>query len=151
MAELIEKTRTNYFRTDDPEALDRLLRSVKTDSGPISIVTDGDTHMFYCTGTIDGVLTEKAKEMLASDPDWADDNPDKAYSHDLFLTKLQALVAPGDACIIRSVGHEAMRDLWANAYIITRSAIKFVFFTDTIRAAAKSMLGDPEWDTVMEG
>ena len=126
MADSIVKTRSNYFVSSDPAALKALVASLKTDRNAAVFGEAGGKCMFYCDGEIEGVLTPAAMEHMRTDPDWADDNPDQAYSHELFLETLQALVAPGEACVIKAIGHEAMRDLWADAYVITRTAIRRV-------------------------
>lgn len=151
MADVITRIRTNYFRTADPDALRALLASVKTDGEPVTAVEKDGGFMFYCPADIQGTLTDRAKHQLEYDPDWADDNPDEAYSMDAFLEALKPLVTPGDACIIKSVGHEAMRSLFADAYIVAGGRAGYVNFDDVLRQKARSMLADPEWETAFEG
>ncbi len=151
MADVTIRIRTNYFSVTDPDTLRELIASVKTDGVPLSLAGKDGEYMFYGTSDILGVLTEKAREELKSDPDWADDNPDEAWSMGDFLTKLQALVRPGDACIVKSVGYEAMRSIFADAYIVTADNVEYVGFDETIRKKARGMLGNGKWDTLLEG
>lgn len=152
MADVITKTRTNYFKTTDPEKLESLLASVKTDGGPVTVCSLDGRYMFYCAGDIEGLLTDEAKENLETDPDWADDNPDEAWSLDLFLDELSGLVAPGDACILKYIGHESMRCLFAGAHIVTyKNASGYKDFDQVLLKAAREALGDPVWDTRMSG
>lgn len=151
MADVITRIRTNYFRTTDPGKLKELLAAVKTDGEGLAVVERDGEFMFYCAADIQGTLTDRAQRQLAYDPDWADDNPDEAYSMDAFLDKLKDLVAPGDACIVKSVGHEAMRSLFADAYIVADGRVGYTVLDDVLRQKARSMLGDPKWETVFEG
>lgn len=153
MADVITKTRTNYFKTTDPEALKALVNGMKTDGAPAVLVENEKSHefMFYCNGELQGTLTDRAKRHLEDDPDWADDNPDEAWSMDVFRKQLQALVAPGDACVIKTVGYEAMRCLFADADIITRDKMGYANLDDVLTAKARSQLSDNNWNTVYEG
>lgn len=153
MADVITKTRTNYFKATDPDALKALVNSVKTDGAPAVLVENEKSgeFMFYCNGELQGTLTDRAKRHLETDPDWADDNPDEAYSMDVFRKQLQALIAPGDACIVKTVGYEAMRCLFADADVITRDKMGYASLDDVLTAKARSLLGDPNWRTAYEG
>lgn len=151
MAEAIERSRTNYFRTPDEDGLRAFLQAAKAeacitfDEGP-----DG-TVMFCCAGSILGAMTDGAKEKIKEDPDWADDNPDEAWSLDLFLDGLKRYVAPGDACVITTVGYEKLRSLWADAVIVTKDRVRNVSLRRAAMSAAREALGDPRWSTCMDG
>lgn len=152
MADVITKTRTNYFSATDPEKLKILLSGVKTDGGPVTLCSLDGKFMFYCGGDIEGILTEHAKRQLERDPDWADDHPDEAWSLDAFLEELSDLVAPGDACIVKHVGYESMRCLFAGAHIVAHKKQSGYEDLDRILIRkAKSLLADPSWDTRMGG
>lgn len=151
MADVITRIRTNYFKTADPDKLRGLLAAVKTDGEALTVIEKAGEFMFYCVADIQGTLTDRARRQLEYDPDWADDNPDEAYSMDAFLEELKPLIAPGDACIIKSVGHEAMRSLFADAYIVTDERVGYVDLDNVLRQKTRSMLGDPKWETAFEG
>lgn len=152
MADVITKTRTNYFRTTDPVKLQALLKSVKTDGKPVILCGLDSKYMFYCEGDIEGILTDDAKKRLESDPDWVDDHPDEAWSLDAFLDELSGLVAPGDACIVKNVGYESMRCIFAGAHIVAHGAISHYEDLDRILIQkTRSLLSDPAWDTRMGG
>ena len=151
MADVITKTRTNYFRTTDPEKLRALLSAAKTDGEKITAVEKDGRFMFYCQAEILGTLTERAKRELEHNPDWADDNPDEAYSLGEFLEDLKGLVARGDACVIKTIGYEAMRSLFADARIVTDRRVGYADLDNVIRQKARSLLEDPEWETDFEG
>lgn len=151
MADVITKIRTNYFRTTDPDKLRGLITSVRTDGEPVTLIEKAGEFMFYCPADIRGTLTDRAKRHLEYDPDWADDNPDEAWTMDAFLDELKNLVAPGDACIIKSIGHEAMRSLFADAYIVTSQRVSYENFDTILRQKARSMLDDAGWETAFEG
>lgn len=141
MADVITKTRTDYFGCSDIAGLRDLIRSLKTDGGPVTLVEDGGKCMFYCEGEIEGCLTPMAIENMESDPDWADDNPEQAYSHELFLERLQGMIAPGQGCVMTCIGYEAMRQIWSDAYIVTRSLIHRIDFNAGVNAILDEMLG----------
>lgn len=151
MADVITKIRTNYFSVTDPEKLRALIKTVKTDGKAVTLVEKNGEFMFYCPADIMGTLTDRAKRQLEYDPDWADDNPDEAYSMDAFLAALKDLIAPGDACIVKSVGYEAMRSLFADAYIVTDKRVGYVGLDDVLRQKTRSMLENPSWETIFEG
>lgn len=151
MADVITRVKSNYFRTTDPDRLRALLASVKTDGEPLAVVEKDGEFMFYCQADIQGVLTRRAKQNLEYDPDWADDNPDEAWTMDAFLAELRSLVAPGDACVVKSVGYEAMRALFADAYIVGNGTIGYENFDTVLRQKTRSLLADPKWETVFDG
>lgn len=152
MADVVTKTRTNCFSTTDPVKLKNLLSAVKTDGGNIVTCSLDGKFMFYCHGDIEGILTDEAKEKMADDPDWADDHPDEAWSLDAFLEELSGLVAPGDACIIKLVGYESMRCIFAGARIVAHKKQSGYEDLDRILIRkARSLLADPSWDTRMGG
>lgn len=151
MADVVTKIRSNYFRTTDPGKLRTLIASVKTDGEPVTLVEKAGEFMFYCPADIQGVLTRRARQELERDPDWADDNPDEAWTMDAFLAGLKPLVAPGDACVVKSVGYEAMRSVFADAYIVGNGTIGYENFDTVLKQRARSMLGDQKWETAFEG
>lgn len=151
MADVVMKSRTNYFASTDAAGLADLLKSVKTGGEPIVLTTRNGRHMFCCNGDIMGVLTDEARMKILEDPAWADDNPDEAYSFDAFLQALKRCVAPGDACILKTVSYEKMRQVCADAYLITRTGSSYVDFDRILIMKTRSLLADAGWDTQMEG
>lgn len=150
MADLITKTRTNYFETTDSAALAALLAVTKTDAGPITLVHRDGKHMFYCDGAIEGVLTEEAEANITLNPDWADDNPDEAWSLNEFFERLSALVEPGDACIVKQIGYESIRCLFAGATIVTHGNVcEYTDLDDVLIEGARWALDNAIWKTQM--
>lgn len=151
MADVVTKTRTNYFRTTDIKKLRDLLDQVKTDGSDIVLVESAGTNtaMFYCNGEIEGILTAQARENLTRDPNWADNHPETAYSIDAFLSELASLIVPGDACIIKTVGYESMRCIFAGAHIIAGGKVQYESFDQILLQKTRAMLADPTYTTCM--
>lgn len=146
MANVTTVTRSNYFRCQDPDTVRRVLSACKTDGNPVVTAQEGDRVMFYCEGEIEGMMTPEAAEKIRHEPQWAEDHPDEAWSMEQLCKYLMAHVAPDDACCIMSIGREAMREIWGDCYIMTRTAMRIVNMRQMVESAVKNELRDPRWE-----
>lgn len=146
MANVTTITRSNYFRCQDPENVRKVLSACKTDGNPVITAREGDKIMFYCEGEIEGMLTPEAAYKMRQDPDWADNHPDEAWSMEQLCQYLMAHVAVDDACCIMSIGREAMREIWGDCYIMTRTDMRLIDLRQMVDSAVRDKLNDPRWE-----
>ena len=136
MANYYGKTRTNYFKVNDPEAFKELLEKCAGTEDPLKVWAKEEDgfYAFGCESEVAGIDINK-------DPD------DPEYDYDAFLEALQKCVLPGDAVIITSVGWEKLRYLGADAVIITAKDIEYMSLESAAIKKARELLGNPDWTT----
>ena len=128
--------RTNYFGVTDETKFRDIIASCCSE-GDIEIFEgDGGTGKFAfgCHGSIYGIL----------------DCTDDEYDIYAFYHKLQSVLRGIDVIIITEVGYEKMRYLTGICTVITKQDIACVTLGDKGLELARSMLGDPSFDTQME-
>ena len=69
-----------------------------------------------------------------------DDNDQDELSK-AFLHQLQHVVAPDDAIVLFEVGYENLRQLWAEAYILTTLYTRHITLNNTVTAALHGLRG----------
>lgn len=126
--------RSNYFRVKDAEVFREFISRILCDEERLEVwerkAADGATLFAFGTyGSILGLLDE-----------YGEFDDDKSY--DNFIAGLQECVAEDDAVIITTVGHEKLRSVFAEAYIVTSDDSEYLDFQDEATDLAASMLED---------
>lgn len=128
-------TLTNRFHVTDPKKFKKIMRAC-TGRDMIHIKKELDPNgepIFYFG--VDGYFGGL-------------NMPHEKHSEDgfeYFITALQHVLRPDDACIIYHIGHEALRYIEGIATIITCSAVHYIDLEDAAENKAKEMLDDPAW------
>ena len=128
-------TLTNRFHVTDPKKFKKIMRAC-TGRDMIHIKKELDPNgepIFYFG--VDGYFGGL-------------NMPHEKHSEDgfeYFITALQHVLRPDDACIIYHIGHEALRYIEGIATIITCSAVHYIDIQDAAESKAKEMLDDPAW------
>lgn len=137
MADYIAVTRTNWFHVASPASAARLrnlLDEAETDSGDaLALWHDprGNAYAFGAFGAINGLFDEAADE----------------YDIDAFYGGLTAIVADGDAVIVTTVGHEALRAIDAHVVVVAAGRVRTVDLTGPAIGCVRELLGDGGWTT----
>lgn len=151
-------TRTNYFQVNDEEKFRKLMGHVVSAEDKVELFEkerDGVRYFaFGCYSSIEGVdRAEYCRACeLGYDPD-DDEFDDDDYTENrdnVFIAKLQNLVAEDDAIIIIETGHEKLCYVTGIAEIITRGGYQYVDLSNAAVEVAEMMLGNSEWGTQME-
>lgn len=136
MAEYVATFRTNYFRVKDHEAFERFMKSAgfSEDSPNCPIWQEKDAqgrtcHAFGGTSSIDATLNLYFHDGNESD------------RFITFCEALQAHVADDDCIIIVEAGHEKLREVNADATIITKDRIQPIAFAAYVSHCAKAVMG----------
>jgi hypothetical protein len=141
MANYCGRTRTNYFRVTDEEKFRQVMANVLCSDDDLEIFEEdgesGKKFGFCCCGVIQGT-----KQLL--------DDEDCEEDYDEFIRLLQEVVADDDAIIITEVGYEKLRYLVGRSEIITKTGFKVISLRDATLEAAKTLLGNPDYDTEVE-
>lgn len=142
-------TRTNYFEVKDAEALKSLIAKTHSGEDKISIFTRTDKETgktlygFGCYSSIDGIPSpqknEKSKEL----------GDDLELDHELFVKELQKIVADDDAIIITEAGNEKLRYVCGDSTIITAKEVRTIDLKNAAKVAAKQMLNNKDWSSIM--
>ena len=141
MANYYGKTRTNYFRVTDEEALHNLIENRcagREDNLHLYSETDenGITYFkFYCESTIEGLRSDEYEDE---------------YSYDAFIDELQKLLPENEAVIITEIGNEKMRYLHGSVIVVTQKETKYRDLDSVGKALAKKLLGNLNWKTKNE-
>ena len=151
-------TRTNYFSVTDPEKLrDIVSRIWWEDSGKLDIFKDENVDGFfaeqdgkyafgafdYTAGLIPDSLANKSIQEI-------EDAIDEWDAGDVF-TLLQEIVSPGDVIIITEIGNESLRRFVGTSALISHDAIHVVDLEESTLIEAADMLGNSNFETIMEG
>lgn len=135
----VAMTRTNYFRTKDEQALRDLLGKTYGSEEHITIfeLEKNQTKYFGfgCYGSFVGYYDDEDEDIEF----------DEAF--DAFVTRIQPLIADGDAVMIFESGSEGLRYITGYCTIITSKEYKTISVDDYALEVARSMLNNPEWDT----
>lgn len=131
-----EVVKTNYFRVNDADVFREFIGRVICDEDKLELWEKtgpcGETlFAFGAYGAIIGILDDSG--------DFEDD-VDTAY--DNFLMGLQECVAEGEAIIMMNIGHEKLREVFAEAVVITSDDTDYVDLCDAATDLATSMLED---------
>lgn len=126
-----EVVRTNYFRVNDADVFRDFIGRVICDEDKLELwekpSPDGETlFAFGAYGSIIGILDDNGELG------------DEAYED--FLTGLQECIAVGDAIILMNIGHEKLREVFAEAVVITSDDSDCVDLCDAAVDLANSML-----------
>ena len=146
MANYCGFTRTNYFKTTDPEKLRDIVERI--------VWTDGDLSFFaeekgaYGFGAYSSILGLRPAQGIDNDPDDEDLNTEDFDSEEVYAA-LQEILAPDDAIIITEIGYEKLRYLTAYATIITCDEIKYINLETTALDVARELTGNLEFSTQM--
>lgn len=135
MATYYGTVRTNRFHVTDPKKFKKIMNAC-TGRDMIRIRKDRDPNgePVFCFG-VDGSFggLNMPHEKHSED------------SFEYFITALQHVLRPDDACIIYHIGHEALRYIEGVATIITHDAVHYIDLEDAAESKAKEMLDDPAW------
>lgn len=135
-------TLTNRFHVTNPKKFKKIMRAC-TGRDMIRIRKDCDPNgePVFCFG-VDGYFG--GLKM-----------PHEKHSEDgfeYFITALQHVLRPDDACIIYHIGHEALHYghealhyIEGTATIITHDAVHYINLEDAAESKAKEILDDPAW------
>lgn len=131
-----EVVRTNYFRVKDADVFREFIERVICDEDSLELWEkpgpDGEPLFAFGTyGCIIGII---------DDGEGSDDDVDAAY--DFFLMGLQECVADGEAIIMMNIGHEKLREVFAEAVVITSDDTDYIDLCDAATDLATSMLED---------
>lgn len=157
MANYYGMTRTNYFHVNDPEGLEKLLKTkvvCSDETLELFEKTDENGKTMFAFGgytSIDGVYPSgrpankndyDEKKEFDEEEGPEDDFPD----YNLFVKELQKFLVDGEAIIITEVGHEKLCYLTAYATVITKDDCKSVDLERSAVNKARYMLGNQEYD-----
>ena len=73
---------------------------------------------------------------------------DESVDVESFYKKLQTVLEEDDAIIFTSIGHEKLRYLVGMIIVITKDDIQYINLEDKAMELARTMLKNPEWNTV---
>lgn len=128
--------RTNYFHINNRDDFNHLLSQLVTSNGePICNFKTDDPLLagFGCESEIEGLKDENGDLI---------DN-----SYDMFLAKLQTLIAPNDACLLTTISYEKLRTITGDVCVITSNAIKSTDLETIGTNLGKTLLNNPDWTT----
>lgn len=120
--------RTNYFRVTDREALGELF------DGQAEIVESEKLPGYVA------LIGEPETSMMSRYDEEADEDVD-------VVPHLQAILHPEDAVIMKHIGYEKMRYLVGVSVVITQNNISQVDIEEIAMQDARSLLGNPEYQT----
>lgn len=139
MANYYATSRTNYFRVTDEEQYKELFSRLVGFDDDIADFTEQQEgviwHGFGCYGTIDYRLPEDKRDAFTE------------FDLDTFFRELQKILPDDEAFILLEAGHEKLRYVTGNAFIITRDKISYCDMTDMAVNMAKEMLEDHDFTT----
>lgn len=135
MATDIVTMRSNYFKVTNRKAFEELMDTVKSDD-EIQIwehPDDPNQIAFGSYSDINGLKDENGNLI--------DD------SYDRVLAKIQKLLPKDEACIIFVVGHCKLRNVHADAIIITSNKIDSIMLDNLAIQCAQKMLNNDSFTT----
>lgn len=145
MADYTETSSSNWFHVTDPAPL----LALNADG----TVIDGKTYTLDCCGFYIDVDDQADDgypkvQILCREPNGGlieSDGADPYGDYDLSLKLIKSVIAPGDACIIRYVGHECC-DVNGGVHVVTKDAIESYDLQSLGRMTARKLLNDPNWE-----
>ncbi len=143
MADCISRVRTNYFGVSDMDEFREKLKIF----GIVPVEENAYGHRISFINDND-----PAKVGIALDcsyGDLADTDDEDGYGLTL-ADLIQDHILNGDACIITEVGYEKSRYVYGVAKVITAKEKRTVDIDVFSKAAARELLGNPDWDTQMD-
>lgn len=135
MATDIVTMRSNYFKVTNRKAFEELMNTVKSDD-EIQIwehPDDPNQIAFGSYSDINGLKDENGNLI--------DDSYDKV------LAKMQKLLPKDEACIIFAVGHCKLRNVYADAIIITSNKIDSIMLDNLAIQCARKLLNNDSFTT----
>lgn len=151
MANYYGYTRTNHFSVTDPEKLKDIVDRIRWSEGDSPFFSEENGK--YCFGAYDTIIGLSIKKDRAAQAVDAEDDAydeDEERDVDKVYDALQEIVAADDAIIITEVGYEKLRYLTAYSIIITKNDIASVDLGETAVQRAADILGNPNYQTLME-
>lgn len=150
MATYQAMTRTNYFKTADEERLRNIVsRMVCGDR--VAVFENNGRFGFGAYNSIQGVSPEDnqaAEEVDAAvEEDYEEEKP---CDYDLMIHQLQEILPDGEVMLIFEVGHENLRSFTGDATILTNKKAEYINLQNAATEMARSILGNPDWDTRCE-
>ena len=133
MANYYEMTRTNYFKITDSDKFKEICEEITSESGVEFDVTEKDGKLYCC-------ISSESIIML--------NDEDESANIERFYEKLQTVLEEDDAIIFTSIGHEKLRYLVGMITVITKDDIQYINLEDKAMELARTMLKNPEWNTV---
>ena len=133
MANYYEMTRTNYFKITDSDKFKEICEEIISESGVDFDVTEKDGKLYGC-------ISSESIIML--------NDEDESVDIESFYKKLQTVLEEDDAIIFTSIGHEKLRYLVGMITVITKDDIQYINLEDKAMELARTMLKNPEWNTV---
>lgn len=133
MANYYEMTRTNYFKITDSDKFKEICEEITSESGVEFDVTEKDGKLYGC-------ISSESIIML--------NDEDESVDMESFYKKLQTVLEEDDAIIFTSIGHEKLRYLVGMITVITKDDIQYINLEDKAMELARTMLKNPEWNTV---
>ena len=133
MANYYEMTRTNYFKITDSDKFKEICEEITSESGVEFDVTEKDGKLYGC-------ISSESIIML--------NDEDESVDVESFYKKLQTVLEEDDAIIFISIGHEKLRYLVGMITVITKDDIQYINLEDKAMELARTMLKNPEWNTV---
>ena len=133
MANYYEMTRTNYFKITDSDKFKEICEEITSESGVEFDVTEKDGKLYGC-------ISSESIIML--------NDEDESVDVESFYKKLQTVLEEDDAIIFTSIGHEKLRYLVGMIVVITKDDIQYINLEDKAMELARTMLKNPEWNTV---
>ena len=133
MANYYEMTRTNYFKITDSDKFKEICEEITSESGVEFDVTEKDGKLYGC-------ISSESIIML--------NDEDESVDVESFYKKLQTVLEEDDAIIFTSIGHEKLRYLVGMIIVITKDDIQYINLEDKAMELARTMLKNPEWNTV---
>ena len=133
MANYYEMTRTNYFKITDSDKFKEICEEITSETGVEFDVTEKDGKLYGC-------ISSESIIMLNDEDETAD--------IESFYKKLQTVLEEDDAIIFTSIGHEKLSYLVGMITVITKDDIQYINLEDKAMELARTMLKNPEWNTV---
>ena len=133
MANYYEMPRTNYFKITDSDKFKEICEEITSESGVEFDVTEKDEKLYGC-------ISSESIIML--------NDEDESANIERFYEKLQTVLEEDDAIIFTSIGHEKLRYLVGMITVITKDDIQYINLEDKAMELARTMLKNPEWNTV---
>ena len=135
-------TRTNYFRVKDEETFRDLMARVNSEDCSVWEKNNDSGQKFFGFGGYGSINGVRPKGSNDDDYD-----EDCGYEIDAFLNELAECVADDDAVLLFEAGHEKLRYVTGFVYVVTSKDVKCIDLKYAGKDLAKSMLGNPNWET----
>lgn len=142
MSTTVTKTRTNYFDVKDKKAFEELVNNMVTNDGKAFMFENSRGEVgFAADGEIFG-MNPKDMENPGLNPE-----PDELETE--MIHQIQALIKPGQACIITSISYENLKYITGSAYVITKYHSAVLDLNNAALEMARTMLNDDTYSPDM--